>query len=235
MIQTAAQLKGRIRNMSNQDARRAENLMRLYFMERFLERVSVSDYREKFVLKGGMLTASLLGVDMRTTMDIDTTVKALPLTEQDISKTIGEICSIDIGDHVSFEIKHMETIMDDFEYPGVRMQIEGHFEKLRQAIKIDVSTDDVITPDAIEYEYRLTFEERTIRLMSYNTETLLAEKIQTILSRGIANTRLRDYYDVYMLISNREFSWEVLKAAFKATCEKRRTVFTEETAGEQIA
>lgn len=234
MIRSAAQLKGKIKSLAHQDPRRAENLMRLFFMERFLERVSVSDYGDQFILKGGMLTASLLGVNMRTTMDIDTTVKALPLTEQDISKVINEICEIDMHDNVSFQIKGAETIMDDFEYPGVRLQIEGYFEKLRQAIKIDVSTDDVITPGAIEYEYKLLFDDRTIYIFSYNTETLLAEKIQTILSRGTANTRMRDFYDVYMLVSHQPFSNKTLSSAFRATCSKRKTVFSKEAIRNQI-
>ena len=234
MIKTASQLKGKIKSLAHQDPRRAENLMRLFFMERFLERVSVSDYSNQFILKGGMLTASLLGVNMRTTMDIDTTVKALPLTEQDISIVINEICEIDMHDNVSFQIKSTETIMDEFEYPGVRLQIEGYFEKLRQAIKIDVSTDDVITPGAIEYEYKLLFDDRIIHIYSYNIETLLAEKIQTILSRGTANTRMRDFYDVYMLVSHQSFSIKTLSSAFLATCSKRKTVFSKEAIRDQM-
>lgn len=228
MIQTAAQLKGRIKNLSNRDSRRAENLMRIFFMERLLERISMSDYKDQFVLKGGMLAASLIGVDMRMTMDIDTTVRSLNLSEKNIADVIGGICAVDIGDHVLFELVQTETIMEEFEYPGIRVSLECYFEKIKQRIKIDISTDDVITPGAVEFEYKLMFEERSIQLNAYNTETLLAEKLQTILSRGTANTRMRDYYDVYMIVTFKDFSWDTLAAAFTATCSKRATLFSDE-------
>ena len=230
MIKSASQLKGKIKNLAKGDVRKAETYIRLYFMERLLERISISEYKERFVIKGGILASSLLGIDMRTTMDIDTTVRALPLTDADIQKFVNEICSIEIGDSVTFRITHTEQIMDDFDYPGVKVHLEGLFEGIRQPIKIDVSTDDVITPSAIEYNYKLMFEDRTIKLMTYNTETLLAEKMQTILARGIANTRLRDFYDVYMITTNLEFSWDTLAEAFEATCQKRDTMFSVEKA-----
>ena len=230
MIKSASQLKGKIKNLAKGDVRKAETYIRLYFMERLLERISISEYKERFVIKGGILASSLLGIDMRTTMDIDTTVRALPLTDADIQKFVNEICSIEIGDSVTFRITHTEQIMDDFDYPGVKVHLEGLFEGIRQPIKIDVSTDDVITPSAIEYNYKLMFEDRTIKLMTYNTETLLAEKMQTILARGIANTRRRDFYDVYMITTNLEFSWDTLAEAFEATCQKRDTMFSVEKA-----
>lgn len=225
MIKSASQLKGKIKNLSGKDAKKAESYVRLFFMERFLERVSVSDYKDNFILKGGLLTSSLLGIDLRTTMDIDTTVTAIDLNEDEIRRIIDSFCNIAMDDNISFEITSTETIMDDFEYPGVRVHLEGRFEGIRQPIKIDVSTDDVITPAAIEYEYRLMFEDRSIKLLSYNTETLLAEKTQTILARGIANTRLRDYYDVYMIADKAEFDMDLLRKAFSATCNKRSKVF----------
>ncbi len=228
MIKSASQLKGKIKNLAKGDVRKAETYIRLYFMERLLERISISKYKERFVIKGGILASSLLGIDMRTTMDIDTTVRALPLTDADTQKFVNEICSIEIGDGVTFRITHTEQIMDDFDYPGVKIHLEGLYEGIRQPIKIDVSTDDVITPRAIEYDYKLMFEDRTIKLMTYNTETLLAEKMQTILARGIANTRLRDFYDVYMITTNLEFSWDTLAEAFEATCQKRDTMFSVE-------
>ena len=165
MIKSASQLKGKIKNLANGDVRKAETLMRIFFMERFIERVSVSEYREKFILKGGMLTSSLLGIDMRTTMDIDTTVRSLPLTDEDIQRIIAEIISIQLDDGISFKIVSTERIMDEFDYPGVKVHLEGVLEGIRQPIKIDVSTDDVITPGAIEYEYKLMFEDRTIKLI----------------------------------------------------------------------
>ncbi|SES29984.1 Nucleotidyl transferase AbiEii toxin, Type IV TA system [Butyrivibrio fibrisolvens] len=234
MIKSASQLKGKIKNLANGDVRKAETLMRIFFMERFIERVSVSEYREKFILKGGMLTSSLLGIDMRTTMDIDTTVRSLPLTDEDIQRIIAEIISIQLDDGISFKIVSTERIMDEFDYPGVKVHLEGVLEGIRQPIKIDVSTDDVITPGAIEYEYKLMFEDRTIKLLSYNTETLLAEKMQTIIARGIANTRMRDFYDVYMIVLDVDFSWDILKEAFIATCQKRSTDYSDERVSREL-
>jgi len=147
-----------------------------------------------------MLVASIIGVDMRATMDIDTTVKELSLNEQDFRKIIEKICAI---------------------------QIEANLDRLRQPFKIDISTDDVITPDAIEFKYKLMFEDRTISVLSYNLETLLAEKMQTILARGLANTRMRDFYDIYEIMNSKaeEVNPDVLKYAFEATCVRRGTVY----------
>ena len=228
MIKTATQLKAKIRNVSGGDSKTAMTMIRVYFMERFLERVSNSSYKNQFVLKGGMLVSSLIGLDNRATMDIDATVQALPLTEEEIERIVTEIGNISLDDNVSFDITSIETIMDDFDYPGVRVHMVGKLDNLKQPIKIDISTDDVITPRAVEYGYRLMFEEREIDLQSYNVETLLAEKLQTILSRGLANTRLRDFYDVYAISQRRDFDREVLSRAFSATCAKRGTVYTME-------
>lgn len=234
MIHTSKQLKDKVRNISKGDNNTAKVLIRNFIMERFLERVSVSDYRNNFILKGGMLVASIIGIDMRATMDIDATVKSLPVNADDAQRIVSEICAIPLEDGVSFRITSVSDIMTDFEYPGVRMMLEATLERMRQVIKIDISTDDVITPSAVEYEYKLMFEERTIPLLTYNVETLLAEKIQTIFARGIANTRLRDFYDVYeiMRIGMVEVDKELLRKAFHATCKKRETVFSKEEMSE---
>ena len=205
MIHTSKQLKDKVRNISHGDNQTAQMLIRNFIMERFLERVSISPYRNIFILKGGMLVASLVGIDTRATMDIDSTLKALPLNEEDAVRIVNEIIRIHIirihiEDGISFEIVKAAEIMADFEYPGVRMVLEARLDRLKQRIKIDLSTDDVITPSAIRYSYRLMFEDRSIELMTYTPETLLAEKIQTILARGITTTRMRDYYDVYEIV-----------------------------------
>lgn len=228
MIKSAIQLKAKVKNISKGEDKIAKSILRIFFMERFLERVSVSKYKDRFVLKGGMLIASMLGISMRATMDIDTTVKALPLTKKSIEKIIKEISDIYLDDNIIFKIVSVDTIMDEFEYPGIRIHMEGRLEKLRQPIKIDISTDDIITPCAIEYKYPLIFEERNISLYTYNIETLLAEKSQTIISRGVSNTRMRDFYDIYEIIKKMKFSWEIYKKAFIETCKKRETVFTKE-------
>lgn len=227
MIHTSKQLKDKVRNISKGDNDVAKALIRTFMMERFLERVSLSKYRNNFILKGGMLVASIVGVDMRATMDIDTTVKALPLNENDAERIISEICAIPLEDGVTFSITSVTNIMTDFEYPGIRMMLEATLDRMRQSIKLDISTDDVITPSAVEYDYKLMFEDRTISLLTYNTETLLAEKVQTIFARGIANTRMRDFYDVYSIVKMNveKIDKDVLISAFHATCEKRETVF----------
>lgn len=230
MIYTAKQLKDKVRNISKGDNNIAKTLIWNFMMERFLERVSLSRYNDHFILKGGMLVASIVGVNMRATMDIDTTVKTLPLNEEDIRRIISEICAIPIEDGVSFQITSVSNIMEDFEYPGIRLMLEAVLERMRQPIKIDISTDDVITPAAVEYNYKLMFEERTIMVLSYNKETLLAEKIQTILARGIANTRLRDFYDVYevMKMCADDVDAGVFREAYEATCTRRDTVFSKD-------
>ena len=227
MIHTAKQLKDKVKNLSDGRSEVAQSLIRYYFMERFLERVSVSEHRNNFILKGGMLVASIIGVDMRATMDIDTTVKELSLNEQDFRKIIEKICAIQIEDGVTFKITSVKKIMEEFDYPGIRMMIEANLDRLRQPFKIDISTDDVITPDAIEFKYKLMFEDRTISVLSYNLETLLAEKMQTILARGLANTRMRDFYDIYEIMNSKaeEVNLDVLKYAFEATCVGRGGYF----------
>ena len=236
MIHTAKQLKDKVKNMSGGNSEVAQALIRTYFMERFLERVSVSEYRNNFILKGGMLVASIVGVDMRATMDIDTTVKALPLNEKDARAIIERIGELQLEDGVNFKITSVKEIMEEFDYPGIRMMIEANLERMRQPFKIDISTDDAITPGAVEYKYKLMFEDRSISVLSYNLETLLAEKMQTILARGLANTRMRDFYDVYEIMNSKadQISFDVLKKAFAATCMKRETSFGEEKVRETL-
>lgn len=230
MIRTSKQLKDKVRNVSKGDNDIAKVLIRTFMMERFLERVSLSKYRNNFIFKGGMLVASMVGVDMRATMDIDATVKALPLNEVEAERIVSEICEIEIDDGVCFRITSVKTIMEDFEYPGIRMMLEATLDRMRQPIKLDISTDDVITPTAIEYEYKLMFEDRTISVMSYNAETMLAEKIQTVLTRGIANTRMRDFYDIYEIVKicEEKIDKTILFEAFHATCKRRESVFSNE-------
>lgn len=223
MIKSRMQLNALIRNKAAGDGDKAQFLLRIYMMERLLERISVSGYRDNFILKGGMLVSSLVGVDMRTTLDIDTTVRALPLTQEKAKEFLEEIMAIDLEDNVSFQITKVENIMEGHEYEGIRFHIEGSIEKLRQTIKIDISTGDAITPAAVEYELPLILENRKIGLWAYNIETLLAEKLETVMTRAEANTRMRDFYDIYILTRQEavEINPNHLKEAFAATCRKR--------------
>lgn len=222
---TPNQVKGRIKSVAQKNKADARTLMRIYMMERFLERVSVSKYKDNFVIKGGMLVTAMVGVALRSTMDIDTNIKNQNLSAEDAQRIIGEIKDIDIGDGVTFEVKEVSNIMDEMEYPGIRFTMNAVLGQLITPMKIDISTGDVITPRAVEFSYKLLLEDRSISLWSYNLETILAEKLQTVLARGVLNTRMRDFYDIKTLLAIYELKIDesVLKAAFDATCQKRGT------------
>ena len=223
MISTATQLIAKVRNLSGGDSKKAQTLIRNFIMERFLERIALSQYRNNFILKGGMLVAAVVGLDTRATMDIDTTVKSLNLDKENATKIIEDIIAVEIPDGVQFRITKVTDIMEEHDYPGIRFMLEATLDKMRQAIKIDISTGDIITPRAVEYSYQLMFEDRAISLWTYNLETLLAEKLETIMARGTANTRMRDFYDIHVISQQEFFDKEVLKKAFLATSEKRDT------------
>ena len=225
MIKTSRQLKDKIKNLAHGGSLKSQTLLRTYMMERFLERLAVSRYNSHFVLKGGMLVSSMVGLQQRATMDIDATVVALPLTLEDATRTIQEIINIDLQDGVVFSITNAESIMEEHDYPGLRFTLIGTLDGLRQKVKIDISTGDAITPRAIEYRYPLMFEDRSLQIMSYNLETLLAEKLETIMYRGTSNTRMRDFYDIYMLTGKPGIAINdaTLYRAFLATSNTRRT------------
>lgn len=222
---TAEQLKGQLKSLANKNHADARVLLRLFMMERFLERLSLSKYSEMFILKGGMLIIAMIGISNRSTMDIDTTISGFDLTSEEAVSVVGEIIGIELNDGVSFSIEGSETIMDAMDYPGIRIEMTASLEKLTVPFKIDISTGDAITPSAIKYNYRTIIENRSINLCSYNIETVLAEKIQTILARGALNTRMRDFYDVKILTDIYEHSINhiILKRAFEATSKERKT------------
>lgn len=222
-IRTSQQLKALIRNLANDKSADPQLLLRTYMMERFLERVSCSDYRNNFILKGGILVTSMVGLEARSTMDIDTTVNGATVTADEVQRIVESVASIDLGDGVTFEISNILDIMSEAEYPGIRVNMKAFMDGLRVPLKIDVSTGDVITPHAIDYSYHLMFENRSICLLAYNLETVLAEKLETIISRSTANTRMRDFYDIYMLSSlyRNDIQAEILRLALNATSTKR--------------
>ena len=199
MIKTSRQLKDKVRNMARGDSAKAQLLIRNYGMERFLERVSLSEHRDNFILKGGMLVSALVGLENRATMDIDTSIRNMPLDTIAAKAMVEEIIAVPVDDNIRFEINDFGTIMDDAEYSGVRISLNAFLDATRIPLKIDISTGDAITPAAVNYQYKLMFEERYITLWAYNLETVLAEKIETVLSRSVLNTRLRDFYDLYVL------------------------------------
>ena len=226
MMKSATAVKAKIKNKAGGSSDKSQIMLRIYLMERLLERVSLSKYRDNFVLKGGLLVSSLVGVDMRSTMDVDTTVKSLPMNKKSVQKILEEIMAIEVEDGVSFRISKVQDIMEGHEYEGLRFMIECSMDRLKQTIKIDISTGDEITPGAIEYKLPLIIEDRTIELWAYNLETLLAEKLETIMVRAEANTRMRDFYDIHVLLKQDVVTVDrdLLKAAFYATCNKRGSI-----------
>lgn len=233
---TPEQIKGRIKSVAKQNNADARTHMRIYMKERFLERLAQSEYRDNFIIKGGILVTAMIGVAHRSTMDIDTSMKNLNLSAEDALRVVNQVKDIDLDDGVSFEVKDVSNIMDEMEYPGIRVTMNANVGRLITPLKIDISTGDVITPRAIEFNYDLLLEDRSISLWSYNLETILAEKLQTVLARGILNTRMRDFYDIRMLLDTYEdkVNKAVLKDAFAATCKKRGTDHLQEQAEEII-
>ena len=221
MIHSSKQLKDLIRNLSKEVGIEAHVLIRKYMMERFLERVSSSKYNGSFILKGGMLVAAFVGVEARATMDIDTTIKGIPVTIIDMERTITEISNIDLDDNVKFRIKKVSEIMDEAEYSGIRFSMDAVLDGAVIPLKIDISTGDVITPREIAYSYKLMFEDRTIPIMTYPIETVLAEKLETVISRSITNTRMRDFYDIHILLKSQNINVDILALALERTAKKR--------------
>lgn len=221
MIHSSKQLKDLIRNLSKEVGIEAHVLIRKYMMERFLERVSSSKYNGSFILKGGMLVAAFVGVEVRATMDIDTTIKGIPVTMVDMERTITEISNIDLEDNVKFRIKKVSEIMDEAEYSGIRFSMDAVLDGAVIPLKIDISTGDVITPREIAYSYKLMFEDRTIPIMTYPIETVLAEKLETVISRSITNTRMRDFYDIHILLKSQNIDADILALALERTAKKR--------------
>ncbi len=225
MIKTAKQLKDLIRNLSKKKSADAQILMRNYMMERFLERISLSEYRDKFILKGGMLVAAMVGLDARSTMDLDATVKGINVNVDDVADLIAGIVSVPIDDGVTFRVNKVSEIMDEAEYPGIRVSLTTVFDGVVTPLKIDISTGDAITPREVRYSFKLMLEDRSMDIWAYNLETVLAEKMETIITRATANTRMRDFYDIYILeqLHGNTLSAPILHDALLATARKRET------------
>ena len=225
MSSKAMSLKGRIKNYAKNNNIAAQVVLQNYMFERFLERLSVSDYNEKFVVKGGMLIAAIVGLDTRSTMDLDTTLRNLPLTEEQLSAAIETIFKMDLNDDVSFEIKSLAPIRKDDIYGGYCARLDAIYDTIITPLSIDISTGDIITPSAVKYEFSGIFDEDVkISLWGYNIETVMAEKVETILSRGVFTTRPRDFYDVFILGTTQEYDKEIFKDALKATALHRGTL-----------
>ena len=223
-MSNAMSLKARIRNIARQKKIPAQVVLQNYMFERLLVRLSASSYKDKFVLKGGMLVAAMVGLDNRSTMDLDTTLKNLPVTPDAIRSALEQICAVPSGDTVNFEVGAISPIREDDAYSGYRVALTARFETLAVPLSIDVSTGDAITPHAIPYCFAEIFdEEKSYELWAYNVETVLAEKVETILRRGVFNTRPRDFYDAYILATTQTFDRAVFAEALRATARHRGT------------
>lgn len=198
-MKSPEQLKGAVKNIAKTKNISPQAVLQTLMFERLVERVSVSEYRDKFILKGGLLISSLVGIGERTTMDMDATVKGLDMNENQVKDAIKEILSAEINDGVNFLFKGIRPIREEDEYENFRVSIQAIYGSMQIPMKIDVTTGDVITPKEIIYQFPLTFENRTVSVRAYTLETILAEKYETIVRRGAANTRARDFYDLYLL------------------------------------
>lgn len=230
MIYLSRQLKDLIRNLSKEVEIEPYVLIRKYMMERFLERVSKSKYNGSFILKGGMLVSAFVGIESRATMDIDTTIKGIPVTITEMKRMITDISDIYLEDNVKFRIKKLSEIMDEMEYTGIRFSMEAIMDGAVIPLKIDISTGDVITPGEISYSYKLMFEDRTIPIMTYPVETILAEKLETVISRSITNTRMRDFYDIHVLLQLHKIDYDIFALALERTAKKRESLLLLENA-----
>ena len=222
-MKTPEQLKGAIRNIATKRNLKPQEVLQMFLFERILDRLSVSKYRDNFILKGGLLISSMIGIGERTTMDMDTTVRGLPMEEDTLVRIVQEIIAIDVGDGIQFVYEGIAPIREDDEYHNFRIHLSAKYGKINSPMKIDVTTGDAITPAAVRYEYPLIFEDRSVPVMAYTLETVLAEKYETIIRRNIGTTRARDFYDLHTLYRTRseEIRPDILRLAVAHTAQKR--------------
>lgn len=225
-MKTPEQLKGAIRSMAAKKNLRAQEVLQMFLFERIIDRLAASSFRDNFILKGGLLISSMIGIGERTTMDMDTTVRGIQMEEDEIVSAVKEIIAMDVGDGISFEFQKIEPIREDDAYNNFRVHLRAKYGKIDSPMKIDITTGDIITPAAIRYDFPFVFEEKTVPVMAYTLETVLAEKYETIIRRNIGTTRARDFYDLHTLYRSRKdvVQMEVLRAAVIHTAEKRDSV-----------
>ena len=216
-------IKGKIRSFAGKKNLKSQEVLQIYFFERFLERLSKSKYKNNFVIKGGFLISSLIGIENRTTMDVDTTIKGIALKEEKIKEIVQEIININVDDGIIFKIKDISYIREEDEYENFRVSLIANVGKTKNPIKLDLTTGDAITPREIEYTYPCIFSKEDIKIMAYPLETILAEKYETIIRRNITTTRMRDFYDLYTLykLKKDQIDYEILKEAIERTSNKR--------------
>ncbi|HGS1114486.1 TPA: nucleotidyl transferase AbiEii/AbiGii toxin family protein [Streptococcus pneumoniae] len=216
-------IKSKIRSMAEKKNLKSQEVLQIYFFERFLERLSKSQYKNNFVIKGGFLISSLIGIENRTTMDMDTTIKGIAIKEEKIKDIVEEIININVEDGIKFEIKDISYIREEDEYENFRISLIANVGKTKNPMKLDLTTGDAITPREIEYIYPCIFSKEDIKIMAYPLETILAEKYETIIRRNITTTRMRDFYDLYTLykLKKDQIDYEILKGAIQRTSKRR--------------
>lgn len=223
-MSNAMSLKAKLRNLAKEKGLPAQVILQNYMFERLLVRLAASEYKDKFVLKGGMLVAAIVGLDNRATMDLDATLKNLPLTPDAIQAALESVCAVPVNDGVVFDLGAISPIREDDIYGGYRISLNARFETILVPLTIDISTGDVITPSAVRFTFSEIFDKhKSFDLWAYNIETVLAEKVETILRRGVFNTRPRDFYDTYILAATQKYDPAVFREALKATAEHRET------------
>ena len=218
-------IKGKIRSLAENKNLKSQEVLQIYFFERFLDRLSKSKYKNNFVIKGGFLISSLIGIENRTTMDMDTTIKGIALKEERIKEIVEEIININVNDGIRFEINDISYIREEDEYENFRISLIANVGKTKNPMKLDLTTGDAITPREIEYTYPCIFGTEDIKIKAYPLETILAEKYETIIRRNITTTRMRDFYDLYTLynLKKDEIDYEILKEAIERTSKKRES------------
>lgn len=223
-----AQLKGLVKNISKEKHISAQLVLQNYMLERLLERISLSEYKDKFILKGGFLIAAMVGLNSRATMDMDGTIKGFPVNEETIKDMFLKIIDISLDDDISFTFRNIGKIRENDEYDGYRISLTADYPPMHVPLKLDITTGDRITPKEIDYSFKLMFEDRSISVLAYNLETILAEKLETVIARGDQNTRPRDYYDIYILykLMSENINSEYLTAALISTSKKRNSTDT---------
>lgn len=222
-MRTPEQLKGIIRNLAKEKGIHAQEILQIYMFERIIERLSVSPYKDNFILKGGLLISAILGIEERTTMDMDTTIKGLLMKKENIKNIINEILNQEVNDGIEFQLIDVSPIREEDKYENFRVSIQAVYGKMKIPMKIDITTGDVITPQEVQFLYPLLFEDRHIKIKAYTQETIMAEKFETIMSRNVGNTRTRDFYDLHLLyhLYHKNANWNILKKAVFATADRR--------------
>ena len=236
MIKNKDSLKVKVSNLALSTNIPNKYLIQSFMFEALLKRISVSKYKDKFIIKGGLLLSSIFGVNLRSTMDLDTTIKGLPLDRTTITKVINEIISIDLKDNIKLEIENIKDIREEELYSGFNINLKAEFDGLRTNLMIDITTVDVITYKEVQFEYKTLFDNEIVNIMTYNYETIIAEKFEAIISRNIDNTRMKDYYDLYMFVNLKwnDIDKTILRKAIFNTSEKRETLNYIENADKYI-